>query len=62
MELKSISELVDHGYRKRKLYQIAHSIDFEEAGGIRDPKLGSKIYFDIIKLDRYLVNNTRRHL
>ena len=62
MELKSISELVDHGYRKRKLYQIAHSIDFEEAGGIRDPKIGSKIYFDIIKLDRYLVNNTRRHL
>lgn len=62
MELKKISELVKQGYQRQRLYEIAHSEDFEEAGGIRNPVQKSWITYDVAQLDKYLRNQTRRHL
>ena len=62
MELLSIKELAARNYPVDWVKEIAHSSDFEEAGGIRRPVRGSKIYFNVDKLDRYLANHTRRYL
>ena len=54
----SIKELIDAGYPKDWLYQLAHSEDFVAAGGRRLPAKKSKIYFNLEKLDRYWEQQT----
>lgn len=62
MELLTLKELKARNYPADWINEIAHSSDFEEAGGIRRPVPKSKIYFNVDKLDRYLANHTRRYL
>jgi len=57
-KLMSVKELIEAGYPKDWLYQLAHSEDFVEAGGRRLPAKKSKIYFDPVRLDRYLEQQT----
>lgn len=62
MELLTLKELAARHYPMEWVKEIAHSTDFEEAGGIRRPVRSSKIYFNVDQLDRYLANHTRRYL
>ena len=57
-KLMTISQLVEEGYRRDRLYRIAHSEDFILAGGRREPIKKSLILFDREELDRYLKEQT----
>jgi len=57
-KIMSINELIDEGYPRQWLYELAHSEDFVAAGGRRLPAKKSKIYFDTEKLDRYFEQQT----
>ena len=60
-QLMTIKELIQQGYPKEWLYQLAHSDDFVLAGGRRLPAKKSKIFFNVEKLDRYFEKETQKH-
>ena len=60
-KLMSIKELIQQGYPRAWLYEVAHSEDFIEAGGRRIPVKGSKILFDIDLLDHYFAKQTLKN-
>lgn len=62
MELLTLKQLEEKNYPMAWIKRITHSVDFEEAGGIREPIRGSEIRFNISKLDKYLEIQTRRIL
>lgn len=53
-QLLTIKELIELGYPRNWLYQVAHSKDFVVAGGRRLSGAKSTIRFDVRRLDEYL--------
>ena len=56
--LMTIKELVDEGYPRKFLFEIAHSDDFVKAGGRRMKGQKSTILFNPEKLDKYFEQYT----
>ena len=54
----TIEDLKKENYPMRWINRIVHSEDFVAAGGRREPGKGTKIFFDVAELDRYLKKQT----